>query len=410
VIDPAAVPHADGDPPIRRVTIAASSFAPHKGGVEELVAQLAEQQRSEGGEPQVFTMRWPKDLPAAETVAGIPVRRFLYRAPEGRPRQRLLARASRSRTVAAIATELRRTRAELVHIQCVSSGAWFVEQATRQVGLPLVVTLQGELTMDATGVYDRSPFLRATLRHLLETADAVTACSRATLEEAEAWSQIDLGARGSVVYNGVRLADFDRVEATRRARPYVLAVGRHVRQKGFDVLLDAFAVLGERPGFDWDLVLAGDGPEHTDLAGRVQHLGIGARVELLGATEREQTAALFKGCAAFVLPSRHEPFGIVNLEAMAAARPVVASAVGGVPEFVEDGVTGLLVPPEDPAALARALQQLHDDPGQAALLGRQGRVRAADFDWSAISRDYRTVYAQAVERGGYDTGRASSSS
>jgi glycogen(starch) synthase len=398
VIDPAAVPHADGDPPIRRVTIAASSFAPHKGGVEELVAQLAEQQRSEGGEPRVFTMRWPKDLPAAETIAGIPVRRFLYRAPEGRPRQRLLARATRSRTVAAIATELRQARAELVHIQCVSSGAWFVEQATRQVGLPLVVTLQGELTMDATGVYDRSPFLRATLRHLLETADAVTACSRATLEEAEAWAQTDLGARGSVVYNGVRLADFDRVEATRRARPYVLAVGRHVRQKGFDVLLEAFALLCERPGFDWDLVLAGDGPEHTDLAGRVQHLGIGTRVELVGATERARTAELFKGCAAFVLPSRHEPFGIVNLEAMAAARPVVASAVGGVPEFVEDGATGLLVPPEDSAALATAIGRLHEAPDLAAALGRRGRQRADAFDWVRISDQYHDVYERAARR------------
>lgn len=385
-------------PAAERVVLAASSFAPHKGGVEELVRQLARQQAKDGESPRVVTMRWPKSLPSSEVIEGIPVRRFLYRSPEGRFSRRVIAWMTMPVTIAAVALELRRSRAQLVHVQCVSSAAWFVEKAARLLGLPLVVTMQGELTMDATQVYERSAFLRKTLQHLLRTADAVTACSRHTLEEAEAWAGIDLGDRGAVVYNGVRLSDFDDVEPALRSRPFVFAVGRHVHQKGFDVLLEAYARLCQERDLEWDLVIAGDGPEHAGLIAQSQSLGLGERVEFVGVTDRPATVALFKGCSLFVLPSRHEPFGIVNLEAMAAGRPVVATSVGGVPEFVSQGETGLLVPPEDPVALAAAMAWLDDNPTSARTFGERGRIRAGDFDWAEISADYRQVYADAIAR------------
>ena len=386
------------DPRVERVAIAASSYAPHKGGVEELVRQLAGQRAAAGEMPTVITMRWPKSLPGTEVIESVPVRRFLYRVPEGRPSRRALAHLTERLTVRAVERSLRRSGAQLVHIQCVSSGAWFVEQATRRAGLPLVVTMQGELTMDADQIYQRSPFVGATLRHLLETADAVTACSRHTLAEAETWAGIDLGDRGTVVYNGVGVSDFDQAAPAVRTRPYVFAVGRHVRQKGFDVLLEAFARLQTDSGFTWDLVLAGDGPERAGLVAQAARLDLDGRVTFLGATGRRETAELFKGCALFVLPSRHEPFGIVNLEAMAAGRAVVASAVGGVPEFVKDGDTGLLVPAEDSAQLALAIRRIHDDSSLADAFGASGRAVASDFDWGEIDRQYHRVYVQAIER------------
>ncbi len=385
------------DTTVARAAIAASSYAPHLGGVEELVRQLASEQVRGHSSPTVITMRWPKSLPSSEVIDGVPVRRFLFRVPEGRLRHRLLAYLAMPFTIAGVALELRRSRAEVVHIQCVSSSAWFVEKATRLVRLPLVVTMQGELTMDADGVYQRSAFLRATLRHLLASADAVTGCSGHTLREAQEWSGIDLGSRGSVVYNGVRVADFDRAEPLIRDRPYVFAIGRHVPQKGFDVLLDAFASLAGDVTFGWDLVIAGDGPAHGALLAQAERLGLGDRVDFVGATDRSMTVSLFKGSEAFVLASRHEPFGIVNLEAMAAGRPVVATSVGGVPEFVLDGETGVLVPPEDSSALAAAIRTLHDDPIRSAALGVAGRIRAGRFDWSEIGREYRELYVAVLD-------------
>jgi glycogen(starch) synthase len=385
-------------PRVRNVAVAASSYAPHKGGVEELVRQLVDEQSARGGRPIVMTMRWPKDLPASEDIEGIPVRRYLYRFPEGRPSRRVLARFTAPAVVSAIAAELRSQRTELVHIQCVSSGAWFVERAARRVGLPVVATLQGELKMDATRIYERSPRLRQTLMHLMRTADAVTACSGQTLHEAEEWSGIDLGERGSVVFNGVRVSDFESGTPFVWPRPYVFAIGRMVHQKGFDVLIDAFHRLIGESRADLDLLIAGDGAERADLEARVEALGLGDHVTFLGATDRDRTVSLFLGCRLFVLPSRHEPFGIVNLEAMAAGRPIVATAVGGVPEFVSDGETGLLVEPENPVALCDAMRSIVDDADLARRLSARARLRANEFDWSAIETQYQRVYAEAIER------------
>jgi starch synthase len=97
----------------------------------------------------------------------------------------------------------------------------------------------------------------------------------------------------------------------------------------------------------------------------------------------------------FACPSLYEPLGIVNLEAMACGTAVVASAVGGIPEVVSNGETGLLVPPGDPVALAGALNTLIADPGRAAALGRAGRDRAvAEFGWQAVAAQTAQLYAE----------------
>ena len=99
----------------------------------------------------------------------------------------------------------------------------------------------------------------------------------------------------------------------------------------------------------------------------------------------------------FVCPSVYEPLGIVNLEAMACSTAVVASRVGGIPEVVEEGVTGLLVPPDDPAALADALNVLLRDPARAQALGLAGRARAVrEFSWDAVAAQTAALYAELV--------------
>lgn len=386
--------------PVARPALAPSAYAPSFGGVEELTRQLAAERSRRGEAPLVLTMRWPTDLPAAAVVEDVPVRRFVFRPPEGRLVERAVGAVTGPVRVAQVAAALRAHRADLVHVVCVSAAAWHVSRAARWAGLPLVVTLQGELTMDADRVYERSPFLRRTLRDLLAGADAVTACSRHTLEEAVAWSGVELGGRATVVPNGVRLADFAGVEPFAHPRPYLLAIGRHVHEKGFDVLVEAVARLDGGPAAGLDLLVAGDGPQRASLERTVAQRGISDRVRFVGRADRPTTAALFRGATAFVLPSRHEPFGIVNLEAMAAGRPVVASAVGGVPEVVVDGVTGVLVPPEDPGALAGAVARLAADPGAAAAMGAAGASRARAFDWAEVTDHYDEVYRRALRRAG----------
>jgi glycogen synthase len=383
---------------VPRAGILASAFFPHIGGVEELVRQLGHALGDLGGQPTIFTNRWPASLPPHEIVEGLTVYRFAFRAPDGGIRGLGAAAASNPLTLARYVRALRDERCELIHVQCVSTAAWFALQASRILRVPLVVTLQGELTMDATALYERSRSARHTLRQLLRHADAITACSQATLTDAERWAGYSFGPRARVIHNGVRVADFADAVPHYEGVKYVFGVGRHVRQKGFDVLLEAAAVLTRDPEFHHRVLLAGDGPERGPLERRAKELGLGDSVRFLGATGRAETAELFRGASVFVLPSRQEPFGIVNLEAMAAGTPVVATAVGGVPEFVANGATGILVKPGDPQALANAIRESIVEPARAAERIRSGAQVARQHDWSVIAEHYVDVYRSVTHR------------
>jgi alpha-maltose-1-phosphate synthase len=175
-------------------------------------------------------------------------------------------------------------------------------------------------------------------------------------------------------------------------RATVAFVGRITRQKGLPVLLRAAAAL--RPSAQ--LVLCAGAPDTPELADEVTGLVEGLRaardgvVWIPGMIDKSEVAQILSHATVFACPSVYEPLGIVNLEAMACGTAVVASRVGGIPEVVEDGETGLLVPPDDPARLAEAINALLDDPARAGAMGRAGRARAvAHFGWPAIAA--RTV-------------------
>jgi glycosyltransferase involved in cell wall biosynthesis len=171
-------------------------------------------------------------------------------------------------------------------------------------------------------------------------------------------------------------------------------MGRHVPQKGFDTLVRAFADCVKEHRIEQDLILAGDGKDHELLKNLASQLGISSRVHFPGRVDHAKAVQLFKGADLFVLPSRHEPFGIVNLEAMAAGIPLIATRVGGVPEFVEDGRNGILVKPDDTGALARAMVRVLGDADLRDRLVREGQQTAARFDWCSIASQYRQVYSR----------------
>jgi glycogen synthase len=377
------------------VAMVASAFYPSLGGVEELVRQHALERRRRGWKSIIAVNRWPRDLPETEKVDGLLVRRYAFRTAGGSLRQNLGAWLLGGRALDGFCRTLQDLAVDLMHVQCVSCNAHYAVLAKFRLGIPLVVSLQGELTMDATGLYQRKSSARQLYRDALQHADAITACSKQTLAEAEEFYGESLAHKARVVYNGVRLEEFSAVEPFDWPRPYILAIGRHVTQKGFDVLLRAFAAMTDR---SHDLLIAGDGPERTALEGLTRELGLRESVKFLGKVDHDQAVRLFAGCSLFVLPSRHEPMGIVNLEAMAAGKAVVASNVGGVPELVLDGQTGLLVPPGDHAALANAISRLIGDPNLASQFGSGGRKRAKLFSWQALTDQYEAVYQQVLQK------------
>ena len=376
------------------VAVFPSAFQPHVGGVEELVRQLVREYRVRGVDSIVVTNRWPRDLPEYEAVDDISVYRIPLRAPEGSPTAWMTYAGTHAVIRRRIRRILRRHSVDLIHVQCVSTNGHYAYLAAQDLNVPLIVTSQGERLMDATAVYERSAFLNATLRHLLNAADGVTACSAEVLRDLEAYAGRSLGDRAQVIYNGVSLDDFTDVatQPYRHQRPYVLALGRWVPQKGFDVLLRAFAAAVESASFDHDLLLAGDGPERPSLSTLVAELGIADRVHLLGIADRYKAVSLYKGCSFFVLPSRYEPLGIVNLEAMAAGKALVATRVGGVPELVTDGDNGLLVEANNHRELANAMVRLASDQPLRCALGSKGRSFVGDFTWPRIAERYLECY------------------
>jgi glycogen(starch) synthase len=375
------------------VAIFASAFYPSLGGVEELVRQLAHEYRRQGFKTIVLVNRWPRSLPAAEVIEDIPVYRLPMRMPEFNLRVRTNYAVGFPWTRTRMLGILRQHNVDLIHVQCVSVNGHYASIAARALGLPLVVTSQGERTMDSERVYEKSPFLNATLRKLLAEADRITACSQNTLTDLETWCQTSFADRAAVIHNGIRLADFDGAQPYPHPRPYILAIGRMVLQKGFDLLLQAFAASGLA---SHDLLLAGDGPERPNLERLAQSLRMEGRVRFLGRADRGTAVALFCGCDFFVLPSRREPMGIVNLEAMAAGKAVIASRTGGVSEVVVDGETALLLPPDDVPALSAAICRLAADPRLRERLGAAGLVRVRQFTWEAVAAAYRQTYELAL--------------
>ena len=178
-------------------------------------------------------------------------------------------------------------------------------------------------------------------------------------------------------------------------RPTVIFVGRITRQKGLPVLLRAAASLVPEA----QLVLCAGQPDTAELAAEVTGLVTSLQATRSGVIwipemlPKREIIQLLSHATTFAIPSLYEPLGIVNLEAMACGTAVVGSRVGGIPEVVADGDTGLLVPVDDPAELAAALNSLLADPDRAAAMGAAGRKRAlAEFSWDAIAAQTAALY------------------
>jgi glycogen(starch) synthase len=284
-----------------------------------------------------------------------------------------------------------------MHVQCVSSNAHYALRARELQPRPLVVTLQGELTMDANRIFERSEGARATLRRALREADLLTCCSTKTIRDAEQFLGEPL-PEARTIFNAANLADFAQAKPWTHTRPYIFALGRLVPQKGFDLLIEAFA---DAALPSHDLLIAGEGSERAPLEQLIQSHGLAGRVHLLGRAERPKVASLFLGCSFFTLPSRaDEGLPVVCAEAMAAGKAVIAARAGGTPEAVLDGESGIIFEKEDRSALASGLRRLANDPALRERFGAAGAKRAMQFSWPSITEQYLRAYHDAAGNAG----------
>jgi glycosyltransferase involved in cell wall biosynthesis len=240
---------------------------------------------------------------------------------------------------------------------------------------------------------DKSRLQLAGQRTTYRLAHAVVANSSAAAEQL---AQEGVPARRiRLIPNGVDAARFTRRPAAGPLRRIAMVANLR-REKGHDVLIDAApAILAAHP--DAEFVLAGDGPEAAALAARARTRGVADRVVFLGATR--DVPEVLAGSDVFVLPSRSEALPNAVIEAMAAGLPVVASEVGGIPELIAQGVTGLLVAPGDPPALAGAIGYLLDHPAAAADLGCAARDYVSrELGFGRLVERIERLYLDTIEQ------------
>ncbi|HYU35837.1 MAG TPA: glycosyltransferase family 4 protein [Thermoanaerobaculia bacterium] len=258
----------------------------------------------------------------------------------------------------------------------------YVEE--RRAARPLVAA--GRVLGRPGGVERRFRWLKAPLQIFLgsltaSVADLVLAPSAATAEEIRRDYKVERPGVLPNVTGGLAVEPV--VEEAAEEEGYFLFVGRLRIRKGVEVLLEALRKLPEAR-----LLVAGDGEHRAALERRVAELSLGPAVRFLGRCDAACVRSLLRGARALVVPSIYEGMPLVVLEAMEAGVPVIASAVSGIPEVVEDGKTGWLVPPEAPEALADALAAALADPPEAARRGAAGRRR--------IDERFRPAHAAAA--------------
>ena len=312
-------------------------------------------------------------------------------------------------------------------IDVVHTHTWYVSMAgflaKKLYGVPFVLTTHSLEPLRAWKAeqlgsgYAMSSWMERTA---ILDADAIIAVSNGTKADIQAaYPDVD-PARIHVIYNGIDLAEYQKTDQTQALadygvdphKPYVLFVGRITRQKGVTHLVDAINYLPT----DVQVVLCAGAPDTPEIAAELRQKVEAARahhpriVWIEKMVTKQEAIQLYSNARVFCCPSVYEPFGIINLEAMACRAPVVASATGGIKEVVVDGETGYLVPfeqdpvtsfPSDPEKFARdlaaRLNQMLADPDRCRRFGEAGRRRVEDvFSWTAIAHQTIALYQQLI--------------
>ncbi|MGP8067379.1 MAG: glycosyltransferase family 4 protein [Thermoplasmata archaeon] len=372
------------------------------GGVETNVREVTRRLKAAGEDVEVFASdlydegRWERRSDYAPVVEGVPVHRF--------PVRKRLIPGLTMPMMAGLIDALSGSGADVIHAHSHRYGHVLEAAAVAErLRIPLVVSTH----FHPAG--PREPPLKRGLLRVQDVVFGMTAyrVARAlvvqTDQEAALVREFAPGGKLRTIPPGIDLAawsnpEADRTEGLDLPEEYYLFVGRVAPNKGLPTLLDALARLeatARRP-----LVLMGrDWGERARLESRARELGIAAQVRFLGHVDSLSAyRGVVRGARALVLASEWEAFGLVLLEAMAAGTPVVATAVGGVPDVLDGGRAGRLVPYGDPVALAGALRSVVEDTKETQRLRAAASERVRGFDWSVTVDRHRALYREVTGR------------
>jgi glycosyltransferase involved in cell wall biosynthesis len=372
------------------------------GGVETNVREVTRRLQAAGGDEEVFASdlydesRWERRSDYAPFVDGVPVHRFPVR-------KRLIPGLTMPMMVG-LMDALSESGADVIHAHSHRYGHVLQAAAVAErLRIPLVVS---------THYHPAGPREIPWKRGMLRVQDigfGMTAyrVARAlvveTDREAALVREFAPGSKIRTIPPGIDLAAWsnpaaDRTDGLDLPEEYFLFVGRVAANKGLPLLLEALARL-EAPSRRPLVLMGRDWGERSQLESRARKLGIADQVRFLGHVDSLSAyRGVVRGARALVLASEWEAYGLVLLEAMAAGTPTVATAVGGVPEVLDGGRAGRLVPYGDPVALASALRSVVEDESETGRLRAAASERVKGLDWSVTADRHRALYREVAGR------------
>lgn len=382
------------------LTLIPNVYLPSVGGLEIAVNNLSKQLLKKGHRLNIITLKYPFHLKSCELLEGVSVNRLRF--------------LTRLETKGLDILNIRRSIKEIGLILCAVWRMWRLLKKyrpdivnTHYTGplvtivlllsyickFKLVITLHGFNVHLLPLVSEGRGWV---FRKILKRADYITACSQSLLIYAQRIVP-EIKQKCRVIPNGVNLEEFKYREKYKYPNPYIFSLANFHDYKGLDILIICFQSVAEKYN-NVDLIIAGDGFLREDYQRLADLLGLKNKVIFLGCvSDRGKIVELFNGCDFFVLPSRCEPFGIVNLEAMAAGKAIISTNNCGIPEVVKDGVNGILVSPKDDKALAEAIMRLLGDIDLRNKLGENGRKMVGQYSWNKVADSYLEIYEKILD-------------
>lgn len=331
-------------------------FWPRIGGIETQGLKFIQRLQEKGHECLVIAQKDNPREKEEEIYSGIKIRRFDFN------KIILKQDLKKLRPIEAYLNwAIQHFQIDVVHLNtCIGWSAFIFSLFRKRFSLPIILTVHAPF-------YDRDK-INPMVAKICAQVDQICCVSKWVLKEMEL---LIPNSSMRLIYNGLPL--FEMVPTPLDfSRPTFLLLGRFTSEKGFSTAVEAFAFLKNSIP-DVRLLIAGEGQEKTHLEQLIEKFDLEDSIEFTGPLTREEVPRVINRATVVVVPSYFESFGLTAVEAMQMQRPVIASAVGGLPEIVVDGKTGLLVPPKKPMALYRAMEKLLQAPESAIQMGVEGR-------------------------------------
>lgn len=375
---------------MRRILFICSLYHPHVGGAETMIREMAQFYLKQNIEVVILTKRWPTELATFEKIEGVSV----YRIFSAKTDKEFID------VTIWLKNNEEKIKSDIIHVIGMRRPMPFIAQILGSYWkVPVICTVAGGDIPDKNDPYPGTVWeeSKSTVYPALLACDQITCVSKAIEKDfRELFPEIS-GNKIETIYAGIDIPLIASIKAKKPYKNYLYSFRRLDPTKGIHILIGAFNIIQNKfPEFH--LVISGDGSERKKLENLSSKYNLNKRIHFTGQVNLLDGISLLKGAFATVVPSLSEAGGLVNIEAQAAGCPVVASRVGGIPEYVQDGVSGLLFESKNLKDLADKVKTIISNAHLRNKLIQGGIEHAKKFSWDILGPQYLALYNKVIDK------------